>query len=220
MNSPLKSNFRDWTLDKIEEVFGLEQIDTLPTLSNWLQFQYEIDAYEKRYLTSLAKNYTSFGGDDWNEIELENKIISPIIVFSQMDNKQFAYFLERELSCVIGDHELSGKVDGMIATGFRNPKKPYFCLNEYKRGTDPNGDPRGQALIAMLVAQHLNPDENPIFGCYIIGRIWYFMVLVGNEYAISKDYSCADDEILDIYRILKGLRFYIDNLLSHERNQQ
>ena len=41
----------------------------------------------------------------------------------------------------------------MIATGFRSPKKPYFCLNEYKRGTDPDDDPKGQALIAMLVAQ-------------------------------------------------------------------
>ena len=55
--------------------------------------------------------------------------------------------MERDLAATIDNYELSGRVDGMIATGFRNPRMPYFCLNEYKKGTDPNGDPRGQALI-------------------------------------------------------------------------
>jgi hypothetical protein len=106
----------------------------------------------------------------------------------------------------------------LFASGFRNPKKPFFCLNEYKRGTDPNGDPKGQALIAMLVAQQLNENKNrdtdrPIYGSFIIGRAWYFMALVGKEYAISGDYSCADDEIFDIFRILKSLRVQIQKLI-------
>ena len=95
---------------------------------------------------------------------------------------------------------------------------PYFCLYENKRQSGQNLDPRGQALIAMLVAQRLNDNQNrnadrPIFGSYIIGRNWYFMALIGNEYAISKDYSCVDDEIFDIFRILKSLRMQIEKLL-------
>ena len=101
----------------------------------------------------------------------------------------------------------------MIATGFRSPQMPYFCLNEYKRGTDPYGDPRGQALIAMLTAQKLNNNGKPIYGSYIIGRNWYFMALVGKEYAISKDFSCVDDEMFDIFRILKSLRVQIEKLI-------
>lgn len=173
-----------------------------------------MDDYQTRYLTDIAQKYITLGGDDWNEVELENKVISPIIVFSDIDNKQFTYFLARQLAVNLGDYALSGKVDGMIATGFRSPKKPYFCMAEYKRATDPDGDPSGQALIAMLTAQHLNDNQKPIYGCYIIGRSWYFMALVGKEYAISNVYVCTDEEIFDIFRILKGLRWHIEQLIQ------
>ncbi|MEA5459763.1 hypothetical protein VB796_11965 [Arcicella sp. LKC2W] len=208
-----KSNFREWTLDKIEETFGLQQVRRLPILEELLAHEYQADAYETRYLSNLSEKYLTLGGDNWNEVELENKFISPLIVFSDIANQKYSYFLERELSITLGEYELSGKVDGMIATGFRNPKIPYFCLSEYKRQTDPNGDPTGQALIAMLVAQKLNNNQKPIFGSYIIGRDWYFMALVDNEYAISKDFSCVADEVFDIYRILKGLSIQIEKLI-------
>ena len=213
-----KSNFREWTLDSIEETFGLVQVRSLPILDELLAHKHEADAYEKRYLYELRESYITLGGDDWNEVELENKFISPLIVFSGIANQKYSYFLERELSGTINDIELSGKVDGMIATGFRNPRKPFFCMSEYKRGMDPNGDPRGQALIAMLVVQHLNDSDNrnadrPIFGSYIIGRNWCFMALVGKAYAISSDFSCVDDEIFDIFRIMKGLRVQIEKLI-------
>ena len=213
-----KINFREWTLDKIEETFGLIPVRRLPILEELLAFEYEADEFETKYLLILSENYLTLGGDSWNETELENKLISPVIVFSGIENQKFAYFLERDLTATIGDYELTGRVDGMIATGYRSPKIPYFCLNEYKRQTDPNGDPAGQALIAMLVAQQLNENLNqntdrPIFGSYVIGRNWYFMALVGKQYAISKDFSSVDDEMFDIYRILKGLRVQIEKLL-------
>ncbi len=113
-------------MDKIDEAFAVQQVDNLLVLDELLAFEYQINEYEKNYLDILSHNYISYGGDDWNEVELENKFISPLIVFSGIDNKKFAYFLERELSFTIGEYELSDKVDGMIATGFRNPKKPYF----------------------------------------------------------------------------------------------
>lgn len=209
----IKSNFKEWNLDKIDDAFGLKQVRRLPILEELLAFEYQTDAYETRYLTHLSETYIELGGDDWNEVELENKFISPLIIFSDIPNQKYSYFLERELATTIGEYYINGRVDGMIATGYRNPKVPYFCLNEYKRQTDPDGDPRGQALIAMLVAQQLNDNKKVIFGSYIIGRAWYFMALVGKEYAISKDFSCVDDEVFDIYRILKGLKVQIEKLI-------
>jgi hypothetical protein len=35
-----KSNFREWTLDKIEDSFGLVQADSLPILDELLAFEY------------------------------------------------------------------------------------------------------------------------------------------------------------------------------------
>ena len=207
-----KVNFLDWTLDKIDEAFGTVQIVAHPTLTEWLTFDYTVSEYQQHFLMDLQEALL-IGVDDWNEVELENKFISPLIVLAKFDNRKMSYFMERELSVVLNEYELSGKVDGMIATGFRSPKKPYFCMNEYKRESDPTGDPRGQALIAMLAAQHLNEEQNIVFGCYIVGKSWRFMVLDKKEYAISKSFSADDDEILDIFRIMKGLREQIDKII-------
>ncbi|MDX2303547.1 MAG: hypothetical protein NW226_12145 [Microscillaceae bacterium] len=209
----IKSNFKEWTLDKIDELLGLRQVRQLTALTELLNYAYLPNDFEKKYLTELQELY-ALGGDDWNEVELENKFISPMIIFGKIDNERFAYFLERELSAVVGEYELSGKVDGMIASGFRSPKKPFFCLQEYKRQTDPDGDPRGQCLIAMLAAQEINQNKHPIYGCYVIGKLWHFMVLQGREYSISSGLLCTNDEIFDIFRIIKGLKHLIERQLS------
>ena len=207
-----KVNFREWTLDKIDDAFGTIQIVSNPTLDEWLSYEYVLSDYEQHFLTDLQEALL-IGVDDWNEVELENKFISPLIVVAKLNDERFSYFLERDLQVTIDNYDLSGKVDGMIASGFRNPKKPFFCLKEYKRQTDPNGDPVGQALIAMIAAQALNNNDKPIYGCYVIGRSWNFMALVGKEYAISNVYTCTTDELLDIFRILKGLRNIIEKKL-------
>jgi hypothetical protein len=40
------------------------------------------------------------------------------------------------------------------------------------------------------------------------------MVLEGNKYAISKDFSCVDDEIFDIFRTLKSLNAQIEKIIA------
>jgi hypothetical protein len=208
-----KSNFKEWTLDKIDDAFNTKQVWQMNALDELLAFEYTPNEMEAWFLKELQSVY-QFGGDYWNEVELENKFISPLIVIAKLNDERYSYFLERDLQVTIGDYDISGKVDGMIASGYRNPKKPFFCLKEYKRQTDPNGDPVGQAMIAMLAAQALNDNDNPVYGCYVIGRSWNFMVLIGKEYAISNVYTCTTDELLDIFRILKGLKSIIEKKLS------
>ena len=165
----IQSDFREWTLEKIDEIFGLKQVFQTTLLDELLSYSIEVSSYEEQYIKDLQAHFI-LGGDDWNEVELENKFISPLIVFASKPTERYSYFLERDLCIEIDNYMLSGQVDGMIASGFRSPKKPYFCLNEYKKCTDPNGDPRGQALISMMVAQKLNDNKFPIYGCYVIGR--------------------------------------------------
>ena len=124
--------FREWTLDSIEEAFGLEQVFQLDELDELVSFPYEADEYETKYLLKLQSQFM-LGGDDWNETELENKFISPLIVFSDISTPKYSYFLEREMSATIGDYTVFGKVDGLLAAGFRNPKQPFFVLAEYKQ---------------------------------------------------------------------------------------
>ena len=81
-----------------------------------------------------------------------------------------------------------------------------FAFTEYKRELDPNGDPVGQTLATMLVEQALNDSQDPLYGAYVIGSDWHFMVLDAHHYAVSRDYSALSDEIFAILRILKALK--------------
>ena len=52
-----------------------------------------------------------------------------------------------------------------------------------------SGDPAGQNLAAMLVGQQQNENGAVLYGCYVVGRLWYFMVLQGKTFTISKSYG-------------------------------
>lgn len=212
-----KKTFKEWTLTKLEKTFGIKQVWKFPMMQEWEQMPAEISDFEREYLEMLRYRVEK-GGKAWNETELENKFISPLIVLAKIDTDEFGYFLERNMQGIVGEYDLSGIVDGVIATGIREPNLPFFCLHEYKRSVDNDGNPDGQALAAMLVAREQNKESNggitkPIYGLYIMGLIWNFMVLQGNEYAISKDYNASTNEIFDIFRIMKSIKVIIETKL-------
>jgi len=45
---------------------------------------------------------------------------------------------------------LLGRPDMMIASGIDLPQESYFCIQEYKQQTDPNGNPQTQLLGQCL----------------------------------------------------------------------
>ena len=103
----------------------------------------------------------------------------------------------------------------MIATGIRNPHTPYFCLHEYKRSIENQGTPDAQVLAAMLVARELNNNKLPIYGLFVVGLVWNFIVLQGNEYCISKSYNADDEEIHIIFKMIKTVKQIINLNLTH-----
>ncbi|KOR30082.1 hypothetical protein TI03_00465 [Achromatium sp. WMS1] len=204
--------FKDWTLTELENAFGLKQQWDCPLLQAWQQGTVEIKPFEKEYLLQLQRSLIR-GGRAWNEIELENKFISPVIMTADIDDEQISYFLERNLSAVIGDYEMSGIVDGMIATGFREPNTPFFCLHEYKRALENQGTPDAQVLAAMLAAREKNHNTMPIYGLFVVGVIWNFIVLNHDTYCISGEYKATDNELFAIFTMLKTLKNIIKEKL-------
>jgi hypothetical protein len=206
------ATFKEWTLTKLDNAFGIQQILATDCLfmQKWqdLSKTMEITDLEKQVLIRLQKPL-QWGGKGWNEYELENKFISPVFMTAEFDDRIIGYFLERNLKGVVGNYELSGIVDGMIAKGFRDPDKPFFCMHEYKRSVDNDGQPDAQALAAMLVVQADENGRKPIYGLYIVGLIWNFIVLHGKEYCISKSYNAEDEEIFEIFGMLKALKHII-----------
>ena len=211
-----KWNFRDCTIVKLRKAFKLERVKNLPSLDLLLSSDFketEID----RIILLRFQNILNENIDYWNEQELNVNFIGPLISLSNFGNERyFNSFSERSLSYQINDRELSGKVDGMIASGKEEPEAPYFCLQEYKRETDPDGDPAAQALAAMLVAQKMNDNGEPVYGAYIRGRNWFFIALEGNNFAISEQFNAAKNEIFDIFRILNGLRIMLEKKFNNQ----
>ncbi|CAK0763500.1 conserved hypothetical protein [Gammaproteobacteria bacterium] len=201
------ASFKEWTLTTLDKAFALQQIWQCPLMDCWEQnaLAGNIADSDKNILIKLQKSLVR-GGRAWNETELENKFISPVIMTADIDDEQIGYFLERNLTHIIGDYELSGTVDGMIATGFRDPDVPLFCLHECKRSIENQGSPDAQVLAAMLVAREKNNNEIPIYGLFVVGLIWNFVVLNNHHYCISKSYNADDEEIMVIFNMLKTLK--------------
>jgi hypothetical protein len=202
--------FRDCTLDWLEKTFGLEEMDSLDSLKSWLEGSVDISDYEHQSLIHL-QNLLQFNVHDWNESELDRHFIGPVFSLVNYSSKKFNLFSERLFEGTVDDWRLYGKPDCFLASGRRNPDKPYFAFQEYKRMTDPDGDPAGQALSAMLAGQAVNNNELPIYGCYVIGSAWYFMSLQGKEYAKSREYSALSNEIFDIFKVLRILKILVSN---------
>ena len=201
-------NFSDCTLGSLEKRFGIQK-KILYSLNVWINVHFELDGFlqesVRRFSTTLANNV-----EHWNETDLSMHFIGPM--FSLVEFTQpyrFNLFAQAMLSGMIDNTQLTGRVDETVATGFRIPEAPFFAFSEYKRQTDPNGDPAGQALGAMLAGQSLNQDGKPIYGCYVIGKIWSFMVLEGRHYAISHAFDGTQtDDAFQILRILLQLKQY------------
>ncbi|MEI6141518.1 MAG: hypothetical protein WCP85_19760 [Mariniphaga sp.] len=212
---PIKKNFKDCDLYFLEKSFGLVQLEEMDQLDNWISSQknYIIDDFEDRILNHLQKKL-KYRVNDWNEYELIEHFIGPLFSVIDLNTNEYGMFSERLLKAVIGDYELSGYPDAVVAKGRRRPEIPYFCFHEYKKEKDPDGDPAGQCLAAMLVAQELNNNTRPIYGITVKGEKWQFMVLQGKEYAISNSYISTDEELYDIVKLLKHLKTIIEEFVK------
>lgn len=208
-----EKSFRECTLQYLDEAFQLEEVQMLPALAEWLAMSVEISDHERQQLIHLKK-VLAFNVHDWNEHELDSRFIGPMFTLIDYSSTHYNHFAQRDLEGTVEGVRLFGKPDGVIASGRREPKKPFFAFQEYKKHLDPNGDPAGQALAAMLVGQSMDEAPKPLYGCYVIGNAWWFMALEGKTYAISQDYSAITDEIFDICRILKALKQIVIKLTA------
>ena len=209
--------FERWKYEEIELTFGTERVDRLKTLDSWLEADEPADDFERRTIMSYHEQLVR-KVDAWNEDELKFFFISHIITLVNFSKpKVYSSFSQRTLAAKRKDiHQnevdLRGRVEFFVALGEQIPRQPFFFIHEYKplNKTTPS-DPLGQLLIAMLATQTLNTVERPIFGVYIIGKLWQFVVLEGNKYAVSGSYDALrEPELFKIFSILKLCKSYIE----------
>ena len=206
--------FSKWSVDEVEDRFGVVQIKQSNLLKEWLTVRGQISTEDEKRLKELSESLQDHV-HDWNEAELKLKFVAPLLFMVKFDHEKYQSFVEREISVSFENETLSGVVDFIVAMGRRVPRKPYFFLNEYKKEQESSNDPLGQLLIAMVAAQKLNNDGHPIYGAYVTGRLWFFLVLHDLEYSVSVGHNSArEEELMEIFGILQNSKGIIEKLIS------
>jgi hypothetical protein len=205
-------SFKYWKSQEVDLTFGTweTKYNDFPLLSNWLSTKIEIEKDEQIVLEKLRQDAETFI-TGWNEQDLIFFFISGIINLARIfEPSKYRFFADHMLKAEVEGYHLNGFADLVLASGKYEPIAPYFFLHEYKKEQNFEADPRGQLLAEMLAAQAINNNGKPIYGCYVIGRNWFFCVLSGKEYSFSLAYDCTKPEIFDIFRILKGFKHILD----------
>ena len=109
----------------------------------------------------------------------------------------------------------NGEADFLFAKGLKHSTKPYFFIQEFKKGKK-NSDPEPQLLAEMISGLEIS-NVNLFKGAYIIGAIWNFVILekLGEDkyqYFVSANFDSSKiDDLKDIY---KNLMFIRDEVLE------
>ncbi|MCU0424077.1 MAG: hypothetical protein MUF71_00490 [Candidatus Kapabacteria bacterium] len=210
--------FEKWNIDQLKKQFGLQSRTSIPLLEAWMTSPKEPLSMLVKQTVLKLQEFLRLRIDYWNEEELKFKFIGPLIATIPFDTEEYSAFLDRKLPAELNGEKITGIVDFMVATGRVEPQEPFFFLHEYKKARGSDNDPLGQLLIAMYAAQTLNSSKHPMYGCFVVGRNWFFVVLDGLEYATSRAFDATEeDDVFQIIAILQQAKNYIDEILSKPR---
>ncbi|MCI5190595.1 MAG: hypothetical protein D3905_12590 [Candidatus Electrothrix sp. AS4_5] len=206
--------FSKWTKEEIEDEFSLIADRQHGLLQEWLAVSPSFSDAEQQTLCDLSQTLLTHV-HDWNEEELKVYFIASLLNMVNFYQPSYRPFLERELSVEYADGKrLWGIADFLVASGRQAPKQPFFFLHEYKKELDSSNDPLGQLLAEMVAAQTANAHAQPVYGAYIIGRHWYFVLLDGKVYAESLAYDATKEaELVQITAVLRKTKEIIDELI-------
>jgi hypothetical protein len=179
-------------------------------LQDWIQEPAtKIDDFAEATLEKLEKNLLKYI-DSWFEEDLKMKFLSFIFFLSDItEDQKIDTFFEKIIKTETKNVQISVVVDCMISSvlGLAAPKKPYFFMQEFKKSKGDSQDAEGQMLAAMIAAQHLNNNEKPLYGAYVIGDRWYFSILEGKNYAKTQALSLIKpSELRQVILTLRELK--------------
>jgi hypothetical protein len=199
-----------YDLDTVLEAFGIDIIKTCQFLDDWIENTAGTLLNEEHYMIEAARLRLENDGNFWNEEELKMKFVSVVLNLADLDvPKKIQVFYERTLAGVVNNISISVKCDCLVAKPKTpmKPAAPYFFLQEFKRTKSDIHDPEGQMLASMIIAQDMNADGHPLYGCWVQGKNWYFTVLNGVEYCVSRQFDATrEPDLLQIVFILRKLK--------------
>ncbi|TAE15572.1 MAG: hypothetical protein EAZ95_08590 [Bacteroidetes bacterium] len=210
----IKRPFEQWLYEDVEIEFGIERIKNLPTMLQWLDVSTTQDLPERfeNLRIELSENV-----ENWNEDELKMMFAYPFISYIGLNSFDgYRVFIQNNLVRNFEIVEESQETILFIAQGKQKPKPNFLFFQTFQAENGTSKDVLGQLLIAMTNAQTLNEDaQKPLYGCYIIGRLWFFVLLVGKQYAVSRAYDATQtDDMTAMIQILEKVKQHIHRELG------
>jgi hypothetical protein len=143
---------------------------------NWFGTVENIDSKISFRLKQLIDENESLI-DTYNEEDLKVNFVIPVlneIRFKSFEDG-FRDFYELPIRYETDKFILNGTTDFVVSKGLVESKKPYFFIQEFKKGQT-DGYPEPQLLAELISGVELNKQEE-MKGAYIVGAFWYFVIL-------------------------------------------
>ena len=182
----------------------------------WLNFEYLISEEIIIFLQNLIERNIELL-HSYDEEDLKIHFIAPLIakVDYFMLEDEIRNFYHEPLVYETEKFIFNGRADMMVSKGLFKSEKPYFFIQEFKKGIRPT-DPEPQLLAELISAIELN-NELSIRGAYIIGENWNFVILekLGKDkyqYFVSRTFNCTNIE--DLKGIYKNLMFVKNEIIE------
>ena len=210
-----KLSFSRITFADLQKLVNIRQVVDDAVFDVWFKYAYHINKAERELLGALVSEHRPFMLS-YSEDELKMKFLAPLLNSVHFYKNGIRDWYQRPLKATINHVTLSGYVDFMVATGVKEPERPYFFIQEFKRSKF-EVDPEDQLLAEMLTAMRLNTSQS-MHGAYIIGQEWRFVILRESasqryEYYVSLIFDASN--INDLQQIYSNLQA-VKALFCHE----
>ncbi len=207
------SKIRDYEL---RQLVNIKQKFSTDIFDNWFDNKQIIKDNDIQFLTELLNKEFNFIRI-YQEEDLKVKFIAPIL--NRIDfrdiNKEIRDFYEQKLTYQTEKFILTGITDFLISRGLEYSEKPYFFIQEFKKGKE-NVHPEPQLLAELIVGVELN-NFKTMKGAYIVGAIWNFVILeklAENKYQYFISINFDSTKIAELKEIYKNLLFIKDEIFQ------
>lgn len=210
-------SFQYWLQQEVEQNFGIKKASNLQALTDLLDVEPDSDDVERKRLEKLrievGDMISALGEED-----LKMFFISQLINIVGFFKREYRMFFDQNMNGEINGETIGGKVDCLLAKGFQIPEQPFFFLQEYKSESRKATDPLGQLLAAMVLAQVKNNEDEPLYGCYVNGRMWFFVALVGKKYAVSAAFDATQEDLYIVVALLRKIKRLFEDKIHFTNN--
>jgi len=207
------SKIKDYEL---RSLVNIKQKLTTDIFDNWFNNEITLKDDEKLFLTELLTKEFHFIRI-YKEEDLKVKFIAPIlnkIDFRELD-KEIRDFYEEKIIYETDQFIFTGITDFLISKGLEYSEKPYFFIQEFKKGKEAYY-PESQLLAELIAGVELN-DFKMMKGAYIVGAIWNFVILeklAENQYQYFISINFDSTKIAELKAIYKNLLFIKNEIFN------